>query len=69
LVKKAVENSRNKKSKVKITLSDDVRNAQTAVAKRLGTKVNIKKDISGKGSIQIPFATDEDLKRILSLLQ
>ncbi len=69
LAKKAVENSRNKKSKVKITLSDDVRNAQTAVAKRLGTKVNIKKDISGKGSIQIPFATDEDLKRILSLLQ
>lgn len=69
LVKKTLEGVRNKKSKVKITLSDDVRAAQTAISKKLNTKVNIKKDISGKGQIQIPFASDEELKNILSLLQ
>ena len=69
LVKKTLEGARNKKSKVKITLSDDVRAAQTAISKKLNTKVNIKKDISGKGQILSPFASDEELKNILSLLQ
>ena len=69
LVKKTMEGLRNKKSKVKITLSDEVRSAQTAIAKKLNTKVNIKKDISGKGHIQIPFTSDEELKRLLNLLQ
>jgi len=69
LVKKTLEGARNKKSKVKITLSDEVRTAQTAISKKLNTKVNIKKDISGKGQIQIPFTSDEELKHILDLLQ
>lgn len=69
LVKKALEGSQNRKTKVKITLSDAVRTAQSTIAKRLGTKVNIKKDISGKGHIQIPFESDEELKKILDLLQ
>ena len=69
LVKKTLEGSQNRKTKVKITLSAAVRTAQSAIAKRLGTKVNIKKDISGKGQIQIPFESDEELKKILDLLQ
>ncbi len=69
LVKKALEGAKNKKSKVKITLSDEVRTAQNAISKKLSAKVNIKKDISGKGQIQIPFASDEELKKILDLLQ
>lgn len=69
LVKKTLEGMRQKKSKVKITLADDVRTAQNAISKRLNAKVNIKKDISGKGQIQIPFASDEELKRLLDLLQ
>ena len=69
LVKKTLEGIRNKKSKVKITLSDEVRTAQSAAAKKLGAKVSIKKDITGKGQIQIPFSSDEELKNILSLLQ
>lgn len=68
LVKKTLEGLRNKKSKVKITLSDEVRSAQTAISKKLNAKVNIKKDISGKGQIQIPFTSDEELKRLLNLL-
>lgn len=69
LVKKTLEGTQNRKTKVKITLSDAVRTAQSAIAKKLNAKVNIKKDISGKGHIQIPFASDEELKRILDLLQ
>lgn len=69
LVKKALENSGNKKTKVKITLSDEIRDAQAAISKKLSSKVSIKKDISGKGSINIPFTSDEELKRILALLQ
>ena len=69
LVKKTLEGSQNRKTKVKITLSDAVRTAQSTIAKRLGTKVNIKKDISGKGHIQISFESDEELKKILDLLQ
>ena len=69
LVKKTLEGAQNRKTKVKITLSDDVRTAQSAISKKLNSKVNIKKDISGKGHIQIPFTSDEDLKRILDLLQ
>jgi ParB family chromosome partitioning protein len=69
LVKKTLEGMRQKKSKVKVTLADDVRTAQASISKRLNAKVNIKKDISGKGQIQIPFASDEELKRLLDLLQ
>lgn len=69
LVKKTLEGARNKKSKVKITLSDEVRTAQKAISKRLNAKVNIKKDITGKGSIQIAFSSDEELKKLLDMLQ
>lgn len=69
LVKKAIEGSKNKKTKVKITLSDEIRDAQNNISKRLSSKINIKKDISGKGTIQIPFNSDDELKRILALLQ
>lgn len=69
LVKKTLEGARNKKSKVKITLSDEVRTAQKAISKKLNAKVNIKKDITGKGSIQIAFSSDEELKKLLNLLQ
>ena len=69
LVKKMLSDSRTPKTKVKITLSDEVRNFQSELSKKLNTKVNIRKDISGKGSLTIPFASDAELKRIIKLLQ
>lgn len=69
LVKKILSESKTPKTKVKITLADDIRSFQSSFSKRLNTKVKIKKDISGKGSITIPFASDEDLKKIIALLQ
>lgn len=69
LVKKYLSDSQNKKTKVKITLSDEVRSFQTDFSKKLQAKVKIKKDISGKGTMVIPFESDADLKRLMGLLQ
>ena len=69
LVKKTIEGTQNRKSKVKITLSDEVRAAQTAISRKIGARIGITKDISGKGRIQIPFGSDDELKHILDLLQ
>lgn len=69
LVKKILSESQTPKTKVKITLSDDIRTFQSSFSKKLSTKVKIKKDISGKGSITIPFASDDELKKIIALLQ
>mgnify|MGYP002856506620 FL=1 len=69
LVKKYTAEVQNPKTKVKITLSDEVRSFQTDFSKKLKAKVNIKKDITGKGTLTIPFESDADLKRIMGLLQ
>lgn len=69
LVKKHLSDTQGKKTKVKITLSDEVRSFQSDFSKKLQTKVKIKKDISGKGSLVIPFESDAELKRLMSLLQ
>lgn len=69
LVKKIANGVNSPKTKVKITLTDDALNFQTNLSKKLQTKVLIKKDLSGKGSITIPFASEEELKRIIATLQ
>jgi ParB family transcriptional regulator, chromosome partitioning protein len=69
LVKKHLSELKTPKTKVKITLSDEVRSFQTDFSKKLNAKVNIRKDISGKGSLSIPFKSDDDLRRIIALLQ
>ena len=69
LVKKLTSDVKSTKTKVKITLADDVRTFQSAFSKKLQTKVNIKKDITGKGTMAIPFESDDDLRRIMNLLQ
>lgn len=69
LMKKLTSDVKSSKTKVKITLADDVRTFQSAFSKKLQTKVNIKKDITGKGTMTIPFESDDDLRRIMNLLQ
>lgn len=68
MVKKHSLDYKNPKTKIKITLSDQVVNFQTSIAKKLNTKVKISKDISGKGKISIAFNSDEELKKIISIL-
>jgi len=69
LVKKYSSDFKTPKTKIKITLSDEIVNFQTSFSKRIGTKVTIQKDIAGKGKISIPFVSDEELKKIIDLLK
>lgn len=68
LVKKNSEEFKPAKTKIKITLSDEVNNFKTDLSKKLNVKVGISKDMSGKGKITIPFASDDDLKQIINKL-
>lgn len=68
LVKKYSSEYKPQKTKIKITLSDEVNNFTTSLSKKLNAKVNVSKDLSGKGKITIPFVSDEDLKQIISKL-
>jgi len=65
LVKKYTSDYKNEKTKIKITLSNEIMNFQTSLSKKLNAKVAVNKDISGKGKITIPFASDDELKNIL----
>lgn len=69
LVKKYSFEFKNPKTKIKITLSDQVINFQTNISKKLNTKVKITKDLSGKGKIFIPFNSENELKNIMDLLK
>ena len=68
LVKKHTSESKTAKTKIKITLSDEVNQFMSSLSKKLNSKVSVNKDLSGKGKITIPFTSDEDLKQIISKL-
>lgn len=51
------------------TLKQEIRTLQFKLSSLLGTKVSIKSDDKQKGEIKIPFASQEDLDRILQALQ
>lgn len=68
LVKKYSEDFKKPKTKIKITLSDEVNNFSTALSQKINAKVLVTKDLSGKGKITIPFASDEDLRKIIEKL-
>ena len=59
--------STDKKSS-KATLSVDQQNMMNDLRAVFNTKVQISKEANGKGKIVIPFKSDNDLKRILDLL-
>lgn len=68
LVKKYSDDFKSVRTKIKITLSDEVNNFKTELSKKLSVKVGISKDMSGKGKITIPFASDDELRKIISKL-
>ena len=57
------------KAKAKEKLSVHFQKVQDDLATHLGTKVNLKQNAKGKGQIVIAFTSDEDLNRILDILQ
>ena len=68
LVKKHAGEFKPAKTKIKITLSDEVNQFMSSLSQKLNSKVSVNKDLSGKGKITIPFTSDEDLKQIISKL-
>ena len=68
LVKKYSSEFKPAKTKIKITLSDEVNQFLSSISKKLNSKVSVSKDLSGKGKIVIPFTSDEELKQMISKL-
>ncbi|HPT14171.1 MAG TPA: ParB/RepB/Spo0J family partition protein [Bacteroidales bacterium] len=53
---------------VKATLPVKYSEAQQQLKNRFNSKVEIKRDVKGKGSIVIPFSSDTDLEKIIAIL-
>ncbi|MGZ4049017.1 MAG: ParB/RepB/Spo0J family partition protein [Bacteroidia bacterium] len=60
--------SSSEKKSAKATLSVEQQNVVNDLRAVFNTKVQISKEANGKGKIVIPFKSDNDLKRILDLL-
>jgi ParB family chromosome partitioning protein len=57
-----------KLSGVKTTENDfEIKHLQTKLSSHFGTKIQIKRDGNNKGEIKIPFASEDDLSRILEI--
>jgi len=65
MVKKYLEEVKPAKTKVKVTLPDEVMNFSRKLSERLKTKVTIQKEITGKGKISIRFNSHEELENII----
>ena len=68
LVKKYSVELKPTKTKVKVSLPDDVMTFSKKLSERLKTKVSIQKEISGKGKITIHFNSNEELDVITKSL-
>lgn len=68
LVKKYLAEQGVPKKKMKVTLPANVTTFKNNFSKKLNSKVSVVKDAAGKGKISIPFASDDDLERIIKLL-
>ncbi len=56
------------KKKATSELPEAYQRVQDQLSRALGTRVQLKRNAQGKGQIVIPFTNDEDLNRILELL-
>lgn len=56
------------KTKAKIGLPSSFEAPKKELSKTLDTKIEIKRNLKGKGSIQISFKNDDDFKRIFAII-
>jgi len=67
------KNAKNKKEEEKQSNSTDIAvemysNLQTKLSEKFNSKIKFKRNDQGKGEIVIPFKSDEDLERIIGIL-
>ena len=68
LLKKYSEEIKPAKTKVKVSLSDNVMAFSKKLSEQLKTKVSVQKDVTGRGKISISFKSDEELENIIKSL-
>lgn len=68
LVKKFNQENQEEKTAVTITLPKHLIEKREKLTEILNTKIDIKRNLKGKGHVSIFFKTDDDLKRILELM-
>ena len=68
MVKEATGRPKSKPKKQKPELPDALREVKDSLISRFETKVDIKWNNKGSGSIVIPFKSDDDLQRIIDVL-
>ncbi len=69
LIRQYSSQSKKKKTAAANGLSTEFKAVQDDLCSKLGTKVAIKRNDSGKGSIVINFTSDEDFNRILEMIE
>lgn len=57
------------KTQKTVALSDDLVKVQYDLSSKLGTKVNLKQNNNGQGTIVISFKNEEDLDKIISIIE
>lgn len=65
---KQINNPNSKRMGSKISLPETYSITQKSLANTFQTKVEIKRDHKGKGTIEIKFKSDEDFNRIISII-
>jgi len=69
LVRNAVHTGDNKPAKRSEPVSFQVQKIQDDLASKFSTRVKLKVDSRGKGTIEIPFLSQDDLGRILEIME
>jgi ParB family chromosome partitioning protein len=69
LVRNAVHAGANKPAKHSEPVSFQVQKIQDDLASKFSTRVKLKVDSRGKGTIEIPFLSQDDLGRILEIME
>jgi len=54
---------------VKPVLTEEILHVREKIKQRFGTRVDISRNNSGKGKLSISFSSDEELQRIISMLE
>jgi len=68
-VRKTGKASRARKKKKTASLPPRYANLSSALSRKLNAKVELKRNTKGKGSIVINFGSDEEMERIINLLE
>ena len=66
---RGIVKKKNKNNQEKILISPDIEKLQRKLSSHFGTRIKIKSKDNDSGEISIPFASTDDLNRILDILE